>query len=126
MKSTDTHTHPGTPPRLTPDMRPAAERIRARGNPQFLRPSDAPTLTAAEQRAFNALAGGAEIDGPTLAATIGGMDPMRSVRALRGRYAIVHGQRMRLNVSIRRGRGRTSIYRMTWTPWANAPANTTP
>lgn len=118
MTTTDANIHPGTPPRLAPDARPAAERIRARGN-TFLRTADAPALTAAERRAFDALASGAEIDGPTLAATIGGMDPMRSVRALRIRYAIVHGQRMRLHISVRRGHGRMSIYRMTWTPWAN-------
>lgn len=117
MTTTDANIHPA--PRLAPDGRPAAERIRTRGN-TFLRTTDAPALTAAERRAFDALASGVEIDGPTLAATIGGMDPMRSVRALRGRRAHIDGQRMRLHISVRRGRGRMSIYRMTWTPWANA------
>jgi len=127
MKSTEANTHPGTPPRLIPDTRPAAERIRARGNPQFLKPSDADPLSAAERRAFDALAAGTDVDGLTLAAAIGGMDPMRSVRALRGRTAIIDGQYVRLAITARRMHGRIAMYRMTWeTARTNARTNKTP
>lgn len=98
---------------LTPDTRPAAERINAQGG--YLRPDDVPHLDAAERRVFDVLADGQEHTAAEIIAAAGGWDPMRRARALRGRRAHVNGRDVLLNLTCRRGPNAAGIYRMTFT-----------
>lgn len=101
---------------LTPDTRPAAERINAQGGTGYLTSDDIPHLDDAERRVFALLADGQEHGAAEIMAAVGGYDPLRRARALRGRRAHIDGRDVLLNLTCRRGPNAAGIYRMTFTP----------
>lgn len=111
---------------LTPDTRPAAQHIAAIGGTGYLTPDDIPGLSAAERRAYAALADGQPHHAADIIRAVGGYDAMRRARALRGRRAHIDGRDVLLSLTCRRGPGMAGMYTLTTHPAPDVDADATP
>jgi hypothetical protein len=122
---------PSTPPTPTStlfpdDTRPAARRIAAVGGTGYLRVDDIDPMNAAERRAYELLADGRPHTHAEIRRAVGGYDPMRRLRALRGRVVMVDGRPHTIDVRCTRGERAAGVYTLTHTPAAVTITSTAP
>lgn len=108
------------------DTRPAARRIAAVGGTGYLRVDDIDPMNAAERRAYDLMRDGRPHTHSEIHNAVGGYDPMRRLRALRGRVVMVDGRPHVIDILTDRGERAAGIYTLTYTPAAVTITSTAP